>query len=109
MNAGVSLGRRRRFRRASAAALEPNEISPVGNNCSDIDIAIDISIGDHGAPDRLCIAAQLSAALGAEVDVLVLGDTGVPLLDEIVRDMSARVRQRAAADGVAHGFGGRQP
>lgn len=52
------------------------------NERSDIDIAIDV----HGSADRLRIAAQLSAALGVEVDLVVLGDAGVPLLDEIVRD-----------------------
>ena len=54
------------------------------------------------------IAAQLSAALGVEVDLVVLGDAGVPLLDEIVRDgvvayeatpyAAARWRTRALID-----------
>jgi predicted nucleotidyltransferase len=52
------------------------------NERSDVDIAIDV----HGSVDRLRIAAQLSAALGVEVDLVLLGDAGVPLLDEIVRD-----------------------
>ena len=49
---------------------------------SDVDVAIDV----RGAADRLNISAQLSAALGQEVDLVVLGDVGVPLLDELVRD-----------------------
>jgi predicted nucleotidyltransferase len=52
------------------------------NDRSDVDVAIDV----HGSADRLGIAAQLSAALGAEIDLVMLGDAGVPLLDEIVRD-----------------------
>jgi predicted nucleotidyltransferase len=74
------------------------------NERSDIDIAIDI----HGSADRLRIAAQLSAALGVEIDLVLLGDAGVPLLDEIVRDgvvvyeatphAAARWRTRALID-----------
>jgi predicted nucleotidyltransferase len=55
------------------------------NERSDVDIAIDVSCA-WGSVDRLRIAAQLSTALGEEVDLVVLGDAGVPLLDEIVRD-----------------------
>src|SRR5687768_3334827 len=47
---------------------------------SDVDLAV---LGDV---DRLLLAADLSDALGREVQVVDLADPTVPLLEEIVRD-----------------------
>ncbi len=70
---------------------------------SDVDVALD-------APgvDRLALAADLSIALGREVDVVDLHAAGIPLLDALVRDgivvhegrpgAAARWRTRALID-----------
>jgi predicted nucleotidyltransferase len=48
---------------------------------SDVDIAVDAP-----AVDRLTLAADLTRALGREVDIVSLDDPGVPLLEAILRD-----------------------
>ena len=51
------------------------------NEFSDVDVAV---LGTE--IDRLALAAELSAAVEREVDVVLLDDPGYPLLNAIVRD-----------------------
>lgn len=46
----------------------------------------DVDLGVLGEVDRLSLAAELSEAVGIEVQVVDLSDPPIPLLEEIVRD-----------------------
>jgi predicted nucleotidyltransferase len=48
---------------------------------SDVDVAVDAP-----SVDLLGLAAELTLALGVEVDLVTLDDPGVPLLEALVRD-----------------------
>lgn len=49
---------------------------------SDVDLAVDAEPGT----DLVGLSADLTAAVGRESEVVLLGDAGVPLLEELLRD-----------------------
>ena len=48
---------------------------------SDVDVAV-----DEAGADLPQLSAELTQAVGREVQIVTLGDAGVPLLEEILRD-----------------------